>query len=165
MLGNQAPGRYPGVRRRARHHFEPRFPLKGFLTVVAANTDLLKPDTSAAGRLGRARQGARCQFGRPEEGPGGAAEGAAQPGAKVTAYFEPIGPGGRPAGQAPIDQMLASLQQQSRRLQTTGSGVGQQSALDPAVQAAVADAKRLARSDGQANAGAPGQHRVGSGVA
>jgi type VI secretion system protein ImpL len=122
----------------------PASPLKGFLTVVANNTDLLKPDTSVAGQAGTALDkladaklaGLKKILGEPPPG-------AAPPGTKVTAYFEPIrrlveGP----PGQAPIDQMLASLQQQARRLQTTGSGVGQQSALDPAVQAAVADAKR-----------------------
>jgi type VI secretion system protein ImpL len=122
----------------------PASPLKGFLTVVAANTDLLKPDTSVAGQASGAVDkaldarlaGLKKILGEPPQG-------AAQPGTKVTAYFEPIrrlvdGP----PGQAPIDQMLASLQQQARRLQTTGSGVGQQSALDPSVQAAVADAKR-----------------------
>jgi type VI secretion system protein ImpL len=122
----------------------PASPLKGFLTVVATNTDLLKPDTSAAGQAGAALDkavdaklaGLKKILGEPPQG-------AAPPGTKVTAYFEPIrrlvdGP----PGQAPIDQMLVSLQQQARRLQTTGSGVGQQSALDPTVQAAVADAKR-----------------------
>jgi type VI secretion system protein ImpL len=122
----------------------PASPLKGFLTVVAANTDLLKPDTSVAGQAGSAidkaldakMAGLKKVLGEPPQG-------AAPPGTKVTTYFEPIrklveGP----PGQAPIDQMLASLQQQSKRLQSTGSGVGQQSALDPAVQGAVADAKR-----------------------
>ena len=122
----------------------PASPLKGFLTVVAANTDLLKPDTSAAGQAGAALDKALdAKLVGLKKILGGPPEGAAPPGTKVTAYFEPIrrlveGP----AGQAPIDQMLASLQQQSQRLQKTGSGVGQQSALDPAVQAAVADAKR-----------------------
>jgi type VI secretion system protein ImpL len=122
----------------------PASPLKGFLTVVATNTDLLKPDTSATGQAAGALDkavdaklaGLKKILGEPPQG-------APPPGSKVTAYFEPIrrlveGP----PGQAPIDQMLASLQQQARRLQSTGSGVGQQSALDPAVQAAVADAKR-----------------------
>jgi type VI secretion system protein ImpL len=122
----------------------PASPLKGFLTVVATNTDLLKPDTSVAGQAGAALdKAAEAKLAGLKKILGEPPQGAAQPGAKVSAYFEPIrrlveGP----PGQAPIDQMLASLQQQARRLQTTGSGVGQQSALDPTVQAAVADAKR-----------------------
>jgi type VI secretion system protein ImpL len=122
----------------------PASPLKGYLTVVAANTDLLKPDTSAAGQAGGAMDKALdARLGGLKKILGAPPEGAAPPGTKVSAYFEPIrklveGP----PGQAPIDQMLASLQQQSQRLQKTGSGVGQQSALDPSVQAAVGDAKR-----------------------
>jgi len=122
----------------------PTSPLKGFLTAVAANTDLLEPDTSVAGRASGALDKALdAKLGGLKKILGAPPEGAAPPGTKVTVYFEPIrrlvdGP----PGQAPIDQMLASLQQQSRRLQTTGSGVGQQSALDPSVQAAVGDAKR-----------------------
>jgi len=122
----------------------PASPLKGFLNVVAANTDLLKPDTSLAGKAGEAADKLLdAKLGALKKIIGGPPEGAAAPGAKVTAHFEAIrrlveGP----PGQAPIDQMLATLDQQHRRLQTTGSGVGQQSALDPTVQAAVVDAKR-----------------------
>jgi type VI secretion system protein ImpL len=121
----------------------PASPLKGFLNVVAANTDLLKPDASVAGQAGDAlSKVADVKLDALKKIIGGPPEGAAQPGAKVTAYFQPIrqlveGP----PGQAPIDQMLATLDQQHKRLQTTGSGVGQQSALDPSVQAAVAQAK------------------------
>jgi type VI secretion system protein ImpL len=121
----------------------PASPLKGFLSAVAANTDLLKPDTSIAGQASdAAAKAAEVKLEALKKIIGAPAEGAAQPGAKVTAYFEPIrllveGP----AGQAPLDQMLANLDQQHKRLQTTGSGVGQQSALDPAVQAAVVQAK------------------------
>ncbi len=122
----------------------PASPLKGFLNVVAANTDLLKPDTSAAAQASGALDKALdAKLGGLKKVLGAPPEGAAPPGTKVTTYFEPIrklveGP----PGQAPIDQMLTGLQQQSQRLQKTGSGVGQQSALDPSVQAAVGDAKR-----------------------
>jgi type VI secretion system protein ImpL len=122
----------------------PASPLKGFLTVVGTNTDLLKPDTSLTGQAsGAVDKALEARLAGLKKILGEPPQGAAQPGAKVTAYFDPIrhlvdGP----PGQAPIDQMLVSLQQQARRLQTTGSGVGQQSALDPSVQAAVADAKR-----------------------
>ncbi len=122
----------------------PASPLKGFLTVVATNTDLLKQDTSATGQAsGAVDKALEARLAGLKKILGEPPEGAAQPGAKVTAYFEPIRKlVDGPPGQAPIDQMLTTLQQQARRLQTTGSGVGQQSALDPSVQAAVADAKR-----------------------
>jgi type VI secretion system protein ImpL len=122
----------------------PASPLKGFLSAVAANTDLLKPDTSVAGQVGDAvGKALDAKLGALQKIMGSPPEGAAPPGTKVTVYFAPIrqlveGP----PGQAPIDLMLATLDQQHRRLQSTGSGVGQQSALDPAVQAAVGDAKR-----------------------
>ena len=46
----------------------PASPLKGFLTVVAANTDLLKPDTSVAGQAGGALDKvADAKLGGPEE--------------------------------------------------------------------------------------------------
>jgi len=118
-------------------------PLKGFLNAVADNTNLLKPDTSLAGKAAQALDAvAAAQLAALQKIIGEAPPGA-QPGAKVTAHFEPIlklvdGP----PGQAPIDQMLATLKQQYDRLAATGSGVGQQSAMDPAVQRAVADAKR-----------------------
>ena len=121
----------------------PTSPLKGFLNAVADNTNLLRPDTSLTGKAAQALDAvAAAQLAAlkklvGEPPPGG------QPGAKVTAHFEPIlklmeGP----PGQAPIDLMLATLKQQYDRLVATGSGVGQQSATDPAVQRAVADAKR-----------------------
>src|SRR5262249_41174411 len=117
---------------------------EGFLTVVRTNTALLNPDPWVTGQAGAALDKALdAKLGSLKKILGATPEGAAPPGSRVTAYFEPIrrlvdGP----PGQAPIDQMLASLQQQSKRLQTTGSGVGQQSALDPSVQAAAVDAKR-----------------------
>ena len=115
-------------------------PFKGFLNIVADNTNLLKPDATAEGKaagvLDARIEGFKKVMGQDPPG-------AAKPGEKVTAHFEPIrrlveGP----PGQAPLDQMLAKLDQQHQLLQTTGSGVGQRSAGDPAVQAAVGDAKR-----------------------
>jgi type VI secretion system protein ImpL len=122
----------------------PASPLKGFLKIVADNTDLLKPDTSATGQAtGALDKALDAKLGGLKKILGAPPEGAAPPGTKVTTYFEPIRKlVDGPPGQAPIDQMLASLQQQSQRIQKTGSGVGQQSALDPSVQAAVGDAKR-----------------------
>jgi type VI secretion system protein ImpL len=117
----------------------PASPLKGFLNVVATNTDL-RPDASLAAK---ATGVVDAKLGALTKMMGGPPAGASQPGERVAAHFEPIrrlveGP----PGQAPIDQMLAKLDQQHQLLQTTGSGVGQRSAGDPATQAAVSDAKR-----------------------
>jgi type VI secretion system protein ImpL len=118
----------------------PASPLKGFLNTVASNTNLLEPDTSTAGKVAGALdarlEGLKKVMGQDPVG-------AAKPGERVAAHFEPIrrlvdGP----PGQAPVDLMLAKLNQQAQLLQSTGSGVGQRSAGDPAVQAAVSDAKR-----------------------
>lgn len=122
----------------------PASPLKGFLqNAVAANTDLLKPDATLAGQADDAlAKAANVKLDTLKKVIGGRPEGAQPPGSKVTAYFAPIRQlVDGPPGQAPIDQMLATLDQQHKRLETTGSGVGQQSALDPTVQAAVAQAK------------------------
>ncbi len=122
----------------------PASPLKGFLTAVADNTNLLQPDTSVTGQAASAAGAlADAKLGALQRIIGGPPQGAPPPGTRVTQYFEPIrrlveGP----PGQAPIDQMLATLNQQYQRLKSTGSGVGQQSALDPTVQAAVRDAKQ-----------------------
>lgn len=122
----------------------PASPLKGFLVAVANNTNLLQPDTSLSGQAASAAGGlADAKLGALKKIIGEPPAGAAPPGTKVTTYFEPIrrlvdGP----PGQAPIDQMLATLDQQYQRLKSTGSGVGQKSALDPGVQAAVRDAKQ-----------------------
>ncbi|MHB8813472.1 MAG: type VI secretion system membrane subunit TssM [Steroidobacteraceae bacterium] len=122
----------------------PASPLKGFLQTVATNTDLLAPDTSAAGKAASAASAladAKLNALKKIMGPG--PQGAPPPGTRVTQYFAPIRQlvAGAP-GQAPIDQMLAALAQQYQRLNATGSGVGQQSALDPQVQAATRDARQ-----------------------
>lgn len=121
----------------------PTSPLKGFLNAVADNTNLLKPDTSLAGKATQALDAAAAaQLAALKKIIGEAPPGA-EPGAKVTAHFQAIAKlVDGPPGQAPIDQMLGTLKQQYDRLAATGSGVGQQSAMDPAVQRAVADAKR-----------------------
>ncbi len=122
----------------------PASPLKGFLQAVASNTDLLAPDTSAAAQATSAAGSladAKLSALKKIIGPG--PQGVPPPGTRVTQYFAPIrqlvtGP----PGQAPIDQMLASLAQQYQRLLATGSGVGQQSALDPQVQAGMRNARQ-----------------------
>ncbi|MDE2263899.1 MAG: type VI secretion system membrane subunit TssM, partial [Gammaproteobacteria bacterium] len=122
----------------------PASPLKGFLQAVASNTDLLAPDTSAAGQAASAAgklADAKLSALKSIIGPG--PQGAPPPGTRVTQYFAPIRQlVAGPPGQAPIDQMLAALAQQYQRLIATGSGVGQQSALDPQVQAATRGARQ-----------------------
>ncbi len=119
----------------------PASPLKGFLRVVARNTDLLKPPKSAAAALGGALASAKLNALKKVIGSG--PQGAPPPGTRVTSYFAPIRQlVSGPPGQAPIDQMLATLNQQYQRLLSTGSGVGQQSALDPSVQAAMRGARQ-----------------------
>jgi type VI secretion system protein ImpL len=122
----------------------PASPLKGFLQAVAKNTDLLAPDTSPGAQAASAVDklaAAKLSALKKIIGPG--PQGATPPGTRVTQYFAPLrqlvtGP----PGQAPIDQMLATLAQQYQRLLATGSGVGQQSALDPQVQAGMRDARQ-----------------------
>ncbi|HEX8756980.1 MAG TPA: type VI secretion IcmF C-terminal domain-containing protein, partial [Steroidobacteraceae bacterium] len=122
----------------------PASPLKGFLQAVATNTDLLAPDTSpAAQAAGAAAKLADAKLSALKRIIGPGPQGVAPPGTRVTQYFAPIrqlvtGP----PGQAPIDQMLAALAQQYQRLLATGSGVGQQSALDPQAQAATRNARQ-----------------------
>jgi len=104
---------------------------------------------------------------RPEEGPGGAAGGRSAAGGEgdgpISERSGALVEG--PAGQARSIQMLASLQQQSRRSADNRSGSRPAERVDPAVQAAVADAKRSLDLMAKQMPAAPGQHRVGSGVA
>jgi type VI secretion system protein ImpL len=122
----------------------PASPLKGFLRAVANNTDLLKPPASAAGKAADlAAKLAQAKLAALKKVIGSGPQGAPPPGTRVTSYFAPLRAlVAGPPGQAPIDQMLAALNQQYQRLLTTGSGVGQQSALDPQVQAAMRQAKQ-----------------------
>jgi type VI secretion system protein ImpL len=69
----------------------PASPLKGFLSAVAVNTDLLKPDTSVQGQASDAlSKAADAKLDVLKKIIGSPPEGAAPPGAKVTAYFAPI---------------------------------------------------------------------------
>ncbi|MGH8180376.1 MAG: type VI secretion system membrane subunit TssM, partial [Steroidobacteraceae bacterium] len=103
----------------------PASPLKGFLKAVATNTDLLAPDTSAAGQAaGAASKLADAKLGALKSIIGTGPPGAAPPGTRVSQYFAPIRAlVAGPPGQAPIDQMLGALAQQYQRLLATGSGV------------------------------------------
>ncbi|HEV7135639.1 MAG TPA: type VI secretion system membrane subunit TssM, partial [Steroidobacteraceae bacterium] len=122
----------------------PASPLKGFLQAVASNTDLLAPDTSAGAQAaGAAAKLADAKLSALKSIIGQGPQGAPPPGTRVTQYFASIRQlVAGPPGQAPIDQMLGALAQQYQRLLATGSGVGQQSALDPQVQAATRNARQ-----------------------
>jgi type VI secretion system protein ImpL len=122
----------------------PASPLKGFLQAVSTNTDLLAPDTSVSGQAASAAAKlADAKLSALKSIIGAGPQGAAPPGTRVSQYFAPIRQlVAGPPGQAPIDQMLAALAQQYQRLLATGSGVGQQSALDPQAQAATRSAKQ-----------------------
>ncbi len=123
----------------------PASPLKGFLQAVAKNTDLLQPAATGPGAGGTGALGgvAGAKLSALEKIVGAGPKGAPPPGTRVTNYFAPIRALVQgPPGQAPIDQMLAALNQQYQRLVSTGSGVGQRSALDPQVQAAMHGAKQ-----------------------
>jgi type VI secretion system protein ImpL len=120
----------------------PASPLKGFLTVVAQNTNLLAPDTSVAGKAAaEADKVIAARTAQLTKLFGAGAPAGAKPGTRVTEYFAPIqrlvdGP----PGQAPIDSLLATLAGTYRQLQATGSGLGATSALDAVKSAGQADA-------------------------
>ena len=127
----------------------PDSPLKGLLVAVAKNTDLVSVQPTAADTLAqRALAGRTSQLekilgtqGSPEE----------RPGAFVSAHFAPIRQlVGGGSGQAPIDNVLASLGDTQRRLQGIGSGLGDTSALDAITRSGEVDALRsLQRIAGQ----------------
>jgi type VI secretion system protein ImpL len=120
-------------------------PLKGLLTIVADNTDLLKPDTSVADKAAGAVGAAVAAKAGPLAKMFGddSAAGQDKPGTKVSAHFEPIrrlveGP----PGGAQIDRVLTALGQVNQVLKTTGGGVGAQSTADPAVLKSAHDAQQ-----------------------
>jgi type VI secretion system protein ImpL len=120
-------------------------PLKGLLTIVADNTDLLKPDTSVADKAAGAVGAAVAAKAGPLAKMFGddATAGLDKPGTKVSAHFEPIrrlieGP----PGGAQIDRVLTALGQVNQVLKTAGGGVGAQSTADPAVLKSANDAQQ-----------------------
>jgi type VI secretion system protein ImpL len=122
----------------------PASPLKGLLLVIASNTNLLAPDTTAEAQAkSAANQLLEAKLATLKKLVGEPPEGAPVPGSRVTKHFEALrnlveGP----PGQTPLDQILRSLDEQYQRLKATGTGVGQKSALDPSVQAEVSSAKQ-----------------------
>jgi type VI secretion system protein ImpL len=123
----------------------PSSPLKGFVQVVADNTDLLKPDDSLAGKAaGTAEAAAGAVTGGLSKVFGDdIPAGADKAGTAVSVHFEPIrrlvdGP----PGGAPIDRVMAALAQINQVLKTAGGGVGAQSTADPSVLKAAGDAQQ-----------------------
>lgn len=124
----------------------PTSPLKGFIGIVADNTDLLKADDSLANKAAGAVEAAvASKAGALTKmfGDDPAATGQDKPGTKVSVHFEPIrrlvdGP----PGGAQIDAVLAALAQMNQVLKTSGGGVGKQSTADPAVLKAANDAQQ-----------------------
>lgn len=121
----------------------PSSPLKGFLAIVADNTDLLKPDDSAANKAAGALESAvAAKAGNVAKMFGDDGAGAEKPGSKVSAHFEPIRQlVGSPGGAAPIDRVLAALAQINQVLKTTGGGVGAQNTADAGVLKSANDAQ------------------------
>jgi type VI secretion system protein ImpL len=119
----------------------PASPLKGLLSLVDRQTELLAADSSAAAKLASAAAD-RAQililaktFGGDEN------RGTHRPGAKVAAHFAPIHEllAGT-VGRAPIDSLLAALARTHDQLQSIGSGLGETSALDALTRSGQADA-------------------------
>jgi type VI secretion system protein ImpL len=124
----------------------PTSPLKGFMALVADNTDLLKPDDSLAGKAAGAVEGAISKAGALSKVLGGdepAAPGQDKPGTKTAAHFEPIRKVVDGAqGSAQIDRVLGALSQINQVLKTSGPKVGATSTADPAVLKAANDAQQ-----------------------
>lgn len=122
----------------------PSSPFKGLLMVVAANTDLLREESTVTDRAAReaamrAMSGSRGQtLQRILGSPGGNEN---RPGMRIAAHFAPLRElVSSTGGPAPIDAVLVSLGDTQRRLQSIGSGLGDTNALDALSRAGEADA-------------------------
>jgi type VI secretion system protein ImpL len=120
-------------------------PLKGFLAVVADNTNLLKPDDSALNKATNAAAdaiAARAAALAKTFGEDSQSADQDKPGAKTTAHFESIqrlvdGP----PGGAEIDRVLAAITQINAVLKAAGGGVGKSGGADPKILKDANDAK------------------------
>jgi type VI secretion system protein ImpL len=121
-------------------------PLKGFLAIVADNTNLLKPDDSLVNKgVAGLEAAVASKAGALTKilGDDPAAAGQDKPGTKTTAHFEPIRRlTDGPPGGAQIDRVLTALAQVNQVLKSAGGGVGAQSTADPAVLKAANDAQQ-----------------------
>jgi type VI secretion system protein ImpL len=118
----------------------PASPLKGLLVTVARNTDLLAVKPSAGQQMAQKALDSRASQLTQILGTPNPAQ--KQRGSLVSAHFQPVrdlvlGSGG---GPAPIDNVLVSLGQSQRQLQSLGSGLGDTSALDALTKSGEADA-------------------------
>ncbi len=124
----------------------PTSPLKGFIALVADNTDLLKPDDSVTNKAASsitaaisAKAGALSQI----FGNDAVAADQEKPGSKVAAHFEPIRKlVDGPPGGTQMDRVLAALAQMNQVLKNTGGGVGAMNNADPTVLKAAGDAQQ-----------------------
>jgi type VI secretion system protein ImpL len=122
----------------------PTSPLKGFLALVADNTNLTKPDDSLSDKAANAVQGAiASKAGALTQilGDDGAGD-QEKPGTKTAAHFEPVRRVVEPAGGAQIDRVLGALAQLDTVLKSSGGGVGAVSTADPAVLKSANDAQQ-----------------------
>jgi type VI secretion system protein ImpL len=126
----------------------PDSPLKGFLRVVEANTNLTKPKPGAGKVASAATETVRAAQEQLRKLLGGGSQDAdanagARPGARVTAHFARINqlvtaaPGG---GPAPIDGVLAQIGQIQKQLNSVGSGLGETNALEAVEHSGSGDA-------------------------
>jgi type VI secretion system protein ImpL len=120
-------------------------PFKGFIALVADNTDLAKPDDSLAGKAGAAADAVAAKAGALTKmfGDDPAAAGQDKPGTRASAHFEPVRRiTDGPPGGAQIDRVLTALAQVNQVLKSAGGSVGAQSTADPAVLKAANDAQQ-----------------------
>ena len=122
----------------------PASPLKGYLSAVASNTDLLQPaaDPAASANPVQAASAAlSAKAAQLANVLGAPPAGTDAPGTAVAKHFESIRTLVQgPPGAAPIDALLASLAQTHKQLQSLGSGLGNVSALDALSKSGQADA-------------------------
>ena len=122
----------------------PASPLKGFLTTVADNTNLLPQPAADAGGAAPGAAAAAALAAKASQLAGvlgGPPAGADEPGTAAAAHFESIRTLVQgPPGAAPIDGLLASFAQTHKQLQSMGSGLGGSGALDSLVRSGQADA-------------------------
>jgi len=103
----------------------PTSPLRGLLQTVDANTFLVKPASAPGGGVLSSAQGTLQKI--LEKGQKIAGVPSTVPGAQVTAHFFAVHTllAGEP-GAAPIDKVLETIKQIGEKLQTVGTGLGQE---------------------------------------
>ena len=123
----------------------PSSPLKGFIAIVADNTDLLKPDESVAAKAAGALDSLAAKAGSLTKifGDDTPAVGQEKAGTKTSVHFESIRKlVDGPPGGTQIDRGLSALAQVNQVLKTASGSVGAASTADPAVLKAANDAQQ-----------------------